>query len=471
MHKRFLLFLLFFGMIWEIFPQYIHEVIEYKPSPGQFVNKAPWGLPESAQSIIGTKTGSLSLGAFGGYVIFRFENAVQNHPDNPYGVDFVIFGNPFSYFSEPGIVSVMKDENGNTLPDDTWYELAGSDYFFGNTLKNNHVTYQNPQSESAANVPWTDNYGNTGTVLAKSFHEQPYYPLNVNFSDVDSVSYTMSGTRIMGFIDTSTPGIIGSKRRVFGYADNTPRGASNPSLPDNPYTSEVENSGADGFDISWAIDSVGNYIDLDEVHFIKVHTAMQGDAGWLGEISTEITGAMVIEHNSAITGIDEVLVLKDLPNPITQSPVNLEAFFFKKGRIQWDEEILWTIDGAGAFIDQHNNLFVEENGSVSVTATLSGNPTFTMSETTTVNLTDPTLVMNNKLLQSSIYPNPAQDYLIVQGVSLANIMIYNMKGQIVHKEFYDNPGKRIDISSLLPGIYIVKITSGNDENHQRFVKK
>jgi len=104
--------------------QFVQKIHEYKPAPGQFINKEPFGTHNAAQSIVGTINGGLSLGAFGGYVIFSFEEPVKNHPDNPFGVDFIIFGNPMPTFSEPGIVSVMKDENGNRLPDDTWYELA-----------------------------------------------------------------------------------------------------------------------------------------------------------------------------------------------------------------------------------------------------------------------------------------------------------------------------------------------------------
>ena len=85
---------------------------------------------------MGGINGSLSLGAFGGSVVFRFEEAVENHPDNPFGVDFTIFGNPMAQWSEPGVVLVMEDENGNGLADDTWYELAGSDHHFSSTKRN-----------------------------------------------------------------------------------------------------------------------------------------------------------------------------------------------------------------------------------------------------------------------------------------------------------------------------------------------
>ena len=74
--------------------QYIAELMEYTPAPGQLINMSPWGTPAGARSIEGDINGSLSLGAFGGYVVFRFEHPVENDPQNPYGVDFTILGNP-----------------------------------------------------------------------------------------------------------------------------------------------------------------------------------------------------------------------------------------------------------------------------------------------------------------------------------------------------------------------------------------
>ena len=43
--------------------------------------------------------------------------------------------------SEPALVFVSHDDNGNGLPDDKWYELAGSEYGKTGTWSNYTVTY------------------------------------------------------------------------------------------------------------------------------------------------------------------------------------------------------------------------------------------------------------------------------------------------------------------------------------------
>ncbi len=360
--------------------QFISQVLDYKPGPGQFINTLAWGLPSTANSLIGTTNGGVSLGAFGGYVIFKFDNPVENHANNPYGVDFVIYGNPLENlstpemknnvtWSEPGIVSVMKDENNNGLPDDTWYELAGSDYFFSTTIKNYSITYTNPGGNIATDIPWTDNQGNTAYVYANTFHSQTYYPLHENFTNVDAVSYTLSGTRIKDFVDQSNPSYITAAGRPWGYADNNLRNSYN-GLPDNPYTDNIEEgSGGDAFDISWAVDSNGNYVDLDKIDFIKVHNATMADAGWLGEVSTEITGAFDVEPNPVENWESTSLVLNNIPILVSlNDSYKLEATFFKNGRKVDVGGFRWNATPENLVnIDENNMLTIKSAGTITLT--------------------------------------------------------------------------------------------------------
>ena len=46
------------------------------------------------------------------------------------------------------------------------------------------------------------------------------------------------------------------------------------------------------FDISWAVDKNGTRVNLKTVDFLKVYTAQNVNASFLGEVSTDILGAI-----------------------------------------------------------------------------------------------------------------------------------------------------------------------------------
>jgi hypothetical protein len=433
--------------------QYIAKVWEYKPAPGQFINSSPWGVPSSVNTLIGGINGSLSLGAFGGYVVFAFDNPVENDPDNPFGVDFTIFGNPQNDWSEPAVVYVMKDENNNGQPDDTWYELAGSDYFFSSSVKDFSVVYINPQQNVAADVPWLDSEGNEGFIYANEFHLQPYYPLTDSFPEISDEQYEVSGSYIAGNINKNNAANIKSYKRGFGYADNQLRGSAPYTTPDNPYTDEKENSGGDAFDISWAVDEYGNYVDLDAIHFVKVQNAMLGDAGWLGEISTEITGAVDVEPDNSITGVDEMLIIKDLPDTINTSSYQLEVFAFSQGRLMENEDVVWTVSPDIATIGEHNMLNITGDGTVTLTATLQSNSD--VSRTVTAYLIKSCPGINDLNQSLSLYPNPANNYIVLKNALNKDISFYDISGRcMMTVKNYDNTP--INISDFKSGFYIVK---------------
>ena len=214
----------------------------------------------------------ISLGGFGGYLVVGFDHSIDNNRSYNLGV----VGNAFDGSSEPGIVWVMQDENGNGYPDDTWYELAGSETGKFETYRDYAVTYYRP-SGIGMPVQWTDNYGNNGEIdYLGQYHDQDYYyPLWIGDD-----SYTLKGTRLEARnYDQSGNGTYWVQPHYdWGYVDNF--------SPTDFNSSDKANF----FKISNAIDFEGNPINLSHIDFVKVQCAVNAKSGWLGELSTEVCG-------------------------------------------------------------------------------------------------------------------------------------------------------------------------------------
>lgn len=440
--------------------QYITEVLEYTPAPGQFTNTLSWGSPTATSGIAGGVKGSLCLGAWGGYVIFRFAEAVENHPDNPYGVDFTIFGNPMAHWSEPGAVWVMKDENSNGLPDDSWYELAGSDYYFSTTVRNYQLSYENPGGSVALEVPWTDRLGKQGVILTNSAHTQPYYPLSDSFPSIPSEQYTLTGTLIRGAVDVDHPPVLISARRAFGYADNNVRGQAGLILPDNPYTSVIENSGGDAFDLDWAVDSSGSYVDLDSIHFVKVQNALLADGKWLGELSTEVCGALDVSPDPSISGDLDLVVIRDLPYEITSGEYPMEVYVFYRGRMVENPNVVWTSSSEKVWVDEHHVLRASESGDVTLTASLESMPHIQAPVLARIRLNAMgrhAFSVENRACK--IFPNPAGEEVQLRGIQGATLSIYSPEGKVKMK-VAEYGGESLDIRSFPSGIYLLRVEQG-----------
>ena len=264
-------------------------VFEYTPAPGQFINETKTGgftgeetTPEAAIAYATQRMKDdafVSLGGFGGYMVIGFDHSI----DNTGNYDFGIKGNSFKGSSEPGIVWVMQDENGNSKPDDTWYELKGSETGKETTVRNYAVTYYRP-SEPQQPVQWTDSEGNSGEVdYLKQFHTQDYYYPAWITDD----SYTLTGTCVQARnYDQSGNGTYWVQAEYdWGYADNF---SEIDRLSNDGNANAAAN--ANFFKISNAIDDKGNPVDLKYIDFIKVQTACNTKSGWLGENSTEVFG-------------------------------------------------------------------------------------------------------------------------------------------------------------------------------------
>lgn len=226
----------------------------------------------------GTLGGTLkSLGNFGGYATYYFEDGLTDDPANKYGVDFYVYGNSFGggSASEPGQVWVSEDGN-------TWYALAGSEHY-DSAIWDYTVTY----TKNGTGTSWKDNYGNTDASHGRAFS----WPLASNYTlnDVaESGSFTTTGILL-----PSQKGIVGDNTTSsfaattpFGYVDATPNGEENPYLANDDL--QLKSS---GFDLAWAVDGNGNPVNVNGMsfHYVKVVTASNIMAGAFNEKSTEVT--------------------------------------------------------------------------------------------------------------------------------------------------------------------------------------
>lgn len=261
--------------------KWISKVLEYNPAPGQFINKSP-GMPADCEGIIGKK-GMVTLGAFGGSVTFQFDHSVMNQK----GYDFVIHGNAFIGNSEPGIVLVSIDENGNGIADDEWYELYGENHSLKETTPDYEVVFERPDDITrAVDIAWTDNLGKKGlfeVAPTLPFHRQTYWPL---FTAEEKASLTFKGTRLANLNMKDDNGKWINQEAGKGYCDNF----------SDDYAESVNNDAdtkySNKFDISNAINKNGEFINLKGIDFIKVYTCVHQYSGPLGETSTEVCGAI-----------------------------------------------------------------------------------------------------------------------------------------------------------------------------------
>ena len=291
---------------------YIARVYDYLPAPGQFVNQSPAYKPGYTQDSINAivenslrgkaNGGPISLGSYGGYIVFGFDHPVINK----HGYDVKIYGNAMQSAAvpdqaggscEPGIIMVGVDMDGNGVPSDgdLWYEIKGSDYDL--CQHSFEVTYYKPD-ENKERVPhaswsfindieyvyWTSNDPDnpSGYVWRNTFHSQPYWPLWIEDTEL-----TFRGTRLPNSSIDMSGGKGNNWFQPFfgeGYVDNLP------------------NAQEPGFMIDWAIDEDGNPVELDHIDFIKVYCAQLDYCGWLGEVSTEVCGAEDLHPNAEPEG-------------------------------------------------------------------------------------------------------------------------------------------------------------------------
>ena len=259
------------------------RVLEYTPAPGQFINSSLAGFPADApittpEAAAAYAQARLNMGGTpdpdAETVSYGFVSPVEPEDDvsapGAEGPDYDLYvtGNSFNGPSEPGIVWVAQDSDGDdSHVGETWYELKGSEYDNPKTRFGYEATYV---EQADGTVAWTDNKGGDGSI-DRTIHTQSYVPAWVQ-------PLTYAGTRLPDNVEPDTEtGIYDLRAFAWGYVDNA---------------SSIDGAGMKNrFKIANAVDADGNPANLRQIDFVKIQTGVNCKAGnGVGEISTEVCG-------------------------------------------------------------------------------------------------------------------------------------------------------------------------------------
>ena len=229
------------------------DVQAVDPNPGFNAPEKTLGAPTGGGTFAPNNSGLHSVGRPPSYIVLAFDTPVTDDPDNPLGLDCIVFGNatwlggnPQQKWVEPGLIEISEDVNGNGLTDDPWYVIPGSRDLDASVLPGGIAQ---PAPPLAGNIQ------------------------NPNATDAD-------------------PG-NDDEEYDWGYVELTP--TQTPCLdnyvrPDDPHEVGLTlgSGGGDAFDIAWAVDAAGQPANLSRFHFIRISALVEYYAGGFGWITPEI---------------------------------------------------------------------------------------------------------------------------------------------------------------------------------------
>lgn len=320
----------------------------------------------------------VSLGMAGGYVQFDMgENSrIQNNANNPYGIDFIVYGNAFVGNPEAAGVQVSNDGIN-------WYTLAGSRHYMDVTKWNQNISYIRiatanttisgktfakagiytstdfvaPATDNAADVnaaigaaTWAGVPQLTGNTYPKPYDTATpaaaaWWPEWENDSNgkaenyknvwnidnaVNGVSWLRSGSAevitykgvtvveddmvvLNRTLDAAPSQAQMTDVYQWGYADVRTNGSQYGTVVNNPYAAAPSTqTGGDGFDLSWAVDADGNPFPLSSARYVRVYSAVLFSAGAFGETSAEVCGLYKVNGTGSSSTTKDLVIKNSL---------------------------------------------------------------------------------------------------------------------------------------------------------------
>ena len=346
---------------------------------GDYGTRPVRSLVGSNYSMGGNASGPVSLGGFGGYITYYYADPISDDPNNPYGIDFIVFGNAYrgnQEFGEPGQVWVSEDG-------ETWFALAGGMHYEDYANWEYTITYSRNDDGST-----TATAGGNSKRYSFEYPDPLKYPYH-SFSEQDKNSMTFTGICFESSDEQDSSGSEMARHSGFGYADQGSMGTRLPgedsgqwfeilgdmnetgyemlarNIALNPYAEYPSGNNVgrfsvptDGMDLAWAVDANGQPVTFAQgIHYVRIVTATNIVNQSLGEKSTEINMVRVAQAKETEVGTT------DAPAKITVDGVDVAL---QEGKFVYDD--VYVCDSFTVAVDapETANVYINNTRDVSV---------------------------------------------------------------------------------------------------------
>lgn len=78
-----------------------------------------------------------------------------------------------------------------------------------------------------------------------------------------------------------------------------------------------------------------------------------------------------------------------------------------------------------------------------------------------------------RLLKFEMYPNPSSDEVTIQlpsGTEKAKVGVFDYTGRLISSQEVTNSNRKVDVTNLATGMYIIRVTANNKIGAQQFIK-
>lgn len=279
---------------------YPDKVIDFLCINSQYTNGT--GAGNGASPWVSLAGNAASIGNFGGYITYYYEEAITDNPNNKYGIDFYVYGNANKDTSTSTKTSFFEPAQAWVSEDgEEWYALAGSAHYDEGVDWNYSVTYKRATN---GKTQWVDSHGNSndGKSASGTYPSASIYSMN-DLAKSDTIN-------LSGIVLPARNGEVAVSGEAtdaypvqWGYADCFVNGTKGADV--NPYLDNTKfDLQTNGFDLKWAVDVEGNPVDVSnrEFHYVKLVTVSNIWHSSFGDKSPEIAGVVKTKAQEEAVG-------------------------------------------------------------------------------------------------------------------------------------------------------------------------